>query len=64
MYESQAKDYYANDYRLPKAVAAGIAIDNALKLDYTKGGHTKTHFMIGNYLKYFSYEALIKLKKN
>lgn len=62
MYEAQATEYYANDKRLPKAIAAGIAMDNALKLEYTKGGHTKTHFMMSNYLKYFSYEALQKIK--
>jgi hypothetical protein len=51
----------ANDLSLPtdkkkKATAAGKAMDNALKVSYSKGGTTKCHFMITNYLKYFDYE--------
>jgi hypothetical protein len=59
-YEEQAKKAYANDpeERANKAIAAGRAIDNALELEYTKGGTTNSHFMMSNYLKYFSYEAL------
>ncbi len=59
-YEEQANKAYAKDTyeKLSKAVAAGKAIDNALKTEYSKGGITKSHFMIDNWLKYFSYEAL------
>lgn len=59
-YADQAKIAYSNDTKdkRAKAIAAGVAIDNALKLEYTNGGTTKQHFMMGNYLKYFSYEAL------
>ena len=59
-YEEQAKKAYANDDegKRNKAIAAGRAIDNALNVEYSKGGTTKSHFMMSNYLKYFSYEAL------
>ena len=59
-YEEQAVKAYANDEptKKHKAIAAGRAIDNALKLQYSKGGITKSHFMLSNYLKYFSYESL------
>jgi len=57
-YEEMARIAYANDPKLKKALAAGIAMDNAMKLDRSKGGATNCHFMMDNFLKYFSYEAL------
>lgn len=61
-WEEQARIAYANDAedKRQKAMAAGRAMDNALKLEYGKGGGTKSHFMISNWLKYFSPEALGK----
>lgn len=52
-YEEHAKKIYANssDKVKKKALDAGIAMDNALKKE-------KSHFMIGNYLKYFDYEKI------
>lgn len=58
MYKELAEQYYANHKDYNKALAAGIAMDNALKKDYTIGGSTNTHFMMSNFLKYFSYERL------
>ncbi len=59
-YKDMAIKAYANDdeNKRYKAVSAGTAIDNALKLNYGLGGTTRCHFMMDNYLKYFSYEAL------
>jgi hypothetical protein len=61
-YEDIAKKAYDNDKPevLKKAIAAGKAIDNALKLEYTKGGTTNSHFMMQNYLAYFDYQAMGK----
>lgn len=53
MYESLANKYYANDPRLRKAIAAGRAMDNALKKEYGPEGATRCHFMMDNYLAYF-----------
>lgn len=58
MYENLAKKYYKNHSKYKKALSAGIAMDNALKLHYTKGGHSNCFFMMSNYLKYFDYQAL------
>jgi hypothetical protein len=58
MYKEMAEFYYKNHKDFKKALAAGIAMDNALKLKRSPGGVTKCHFMIENYLKYFSYEKL------
>jgi hypothetical protein len=59
-WQNQAELAYSNDdnSKRSKAIAAGKAIDNALELEYGKGGGTKSHFMTDNWLKYFSYEAL------
>ena len=59
-FHEQAIKAYSQDpeEKQKKAIAAGKAIDNALKVEYSKGGITKSHFMLSNYLKYFSYEAL------
>ena len=57
-YKQMAIDYYINHKDYKKALAAGIAMDNALSKDYTPGGSTNTHFMMSNFLKYFSYERL------
>lgn len=61
-YKQQAETHYKNEPKRSKAIAAGTAMDNALRLEYTKGGHSKCHFMMDNYLKYFTYEALTKQK--
>lgn len=54
-YAEQAIELYPDDeVKRNKAMAAGKAMDNALKLEYTKGGSTKCHFMMSNYLKYFA----------
>ena len=53
-----AHKYYANHAEFKKALAAGTAMDNAMKKDYGIGGGTNTHFMMDNFLKYFSYERL------
>lgn len=58
MYKELAETHYVNHKDYKKALAAGIAMDNALKKDYTTGGSTNTHFMMSNFLKYFSYEKL------
>lgn len=69
-YEQMANKAYSKDSeeKRYKAVAAGKAIDNALKTEYSAGdGTTKSHFMMHNWLKYFSTEALgdrIKLVYN
>lgn len=57
-YSEQADIYYKDHKEYKKAKSAGIAMDNALKMVDSKGGVTNTHFMMGNYLKYFSYERL------
>ena len=62
-FKQQAETFYKGHREKAKAIAAGTAIDNALKLDYTKGGVTHTHFMIDNYLKYFTYERLPQNRK-
>ncbi len=64
MYKELAEKYYKGKSNFRKALSAGIALDNALKLDYTKGGSTNCHFMIDNYLKYFTYEKLNYENKN
>lgn len=65
----QAEIAYANDNeeKRKKAMAAGRAMDNALKKEYSAGndfghgaGRTDCHFMTSNWIKYFSYEALGK----
>ncbi len=61
-YEQKAKLLYASSDKLNKAIAAGKAMDNAMKLEYTPGGATKCHFMIDNYLKYFDYDKIKNLK--
>ena len=43
-----------------KAIDSGILLDNRMKLEYTKGGQTNSHFDCSIYLKYFSFEALLK----
>jgi hypothetical protein len=58
MYKEMAEKHYKDHKDLPKALAAGIAMDNALKKEYGGGGGTKTHFMMDNFLKYFTYERL------
>jgi hypothetical protein len=63
MYKELAKKYYAGHKEFDKAFAAGTAMDNALKLESTKGGHTHCHFMLGNYLKYFVYDRLPENRK-
>lgn len=62
MYKEQAEKYYSNHELYAKAMAAATALDNSLNLDYSKGGISNCHFMMNNYLKYFSYEALTKNK--
>jgi hypothetical protein len=64
LYKELALRYYKDDNRLNKALAAGIAIDNALIIKYTKSGITNSKFLMNNYLKYFTYENLPKLKTN
>jgi hypothetical protein len=63
MYKQMAIEHYANHKDFNKALAAGTAMDNALKKDYTKGGTTNCHFMMDNFLKYFSYERLPENRK-
>jgi hypothetical protein len=58
MYKELAIKYYKNHKEYEKALAAGVAMDNALEKKYSIGGVTKTHFMMNNFLKYFSYERL------
>lgn len=58
MYKEMVLKYYAGHPDFDKAMAAGTAMDNALKKEYGAGGGTRTHFMMDNYLKYFSYERL------
>lgn len=58
MYKEMAVKYYSGHPDFKKALAAGTALDNALKKEYGAGGTTNTHFMIDNYLKYFAYERL------
>lgn len=58
MYKEMAVKYYTGHKDFKKALAAGIAMDNALRKEYGVGGTTRTHFMMSNFLKYFSYEKL------
>lgn len=58
MYKDMAHKYYTGHQDFKKALAAGTAMDNALKKEYGAGGGTDTHFMLSNYLKYFAYERL------
>lgn len=58
MYKELANKYYKNHNLYNKAYSAGVALDNALVVKSTKGGSTKTHFMLDNFLKYFDYEVL------
>lgn len=58
MYKEQAIKYYKGTEKFNKAYAAGVAMDNAMKLG--DGLTTNCHFMMWNYLKYFSYEAIPK----
>lgn len=60
MYKEQAIQYYKDHKLFEKALAAGISLDNSLSLNYTKGGTSNCHFRMNTYLKYFSFEALIK----
>ncbi len=60
-YEQMAIKAYRNDTeeKRHKAIAAGKAIDNACELEHaTESGVTRCHFMLSNWLKYFSSEAL------
>jgi hypothetical protein len=57
-YEAMARKHYAGHRLLNKAIAAGVAMDNAIKKTYSKGGTTNCHFMMDNFLKYFSDEKL------
>ena len=57
-WEIQAELYYSGHSLYKKALSAGIAMDNALKVNYTKGGTTNSHFMNENWLKYFEYSKL------
>jgi hypothetical protein len=61
-WQKQAEIAYSMDAeeKKKKAIAAGKAMDNALKKEYTKGGTTHSHFLTENWIKYFSYEALGK----
>jgi len=63
-YKEKAETLYQNslDKLRNKAIAAGKAMDNAMKLEYSVGGTTNCHFMIDNYLKYFDYEKIKNLK--
>ena len=63
MYKQMALKYYAGHVEFKKALAAGTAMDNALEKSYSIGGTTKTHFMMDNHLKYFSYERLPENRK-
>ena len=58
MYKNLANKYYKKHNLYKKAMAAATALDNALDLNYTKGGTTNSHFMLDNFLKYFDYEVL------
>lgn len=63
MYVELANKYYKGHKDYKKALAAATAMDNALKLEYSKGGTTNCHFMMSNYLKYFDYQRLPKNRK-
>jgi len=52
-FKEKAKELYKDSKILPKAIAAGELIDNRLKKEYTKGGHTNCFFDVANWLKYF-----------
>lgn len=62
-FEKSAHKYYAHcDEKLRnKAIGAGKLIDNRLKCVHSKGGITNCHFDTANYLKYFSFEALVNI---
>lgn len=62
IYVDLAERHYKDHKNYKKALAAATAMDNALTLKYTKDGHTNTHFMLDNYLKYFDYNKLPKSK--
>jgi hypothetical protein len=60
MYEELARKAYANDgdKKRNKAIAAGRAIDNGLKKEYSKGGTTHCRFDAVQYEAFFSEEKL------
>lgn len=58
IYKDMANKFYKGHKDFDKAFAAGTAMDNALTKEYSKGGHSNCHFMLDNFLKYFSYERL------
>ena len=57
-WEINAEIYYSEHALYKKALSAGIAMDNALRVNYTRGGTTNSHFMNDNWLKYFEYSKL------
>lgn len=61
-YVQQANDFYAGHKNFKKALAAGTAMDNSLKI--REGHTTNTHFMMHNFLKYFSFEVLYPIYLN
>jgi hypothetical protein len=65
MYQELAVKAYAQDTpkKRAKAIAAGVAMDNALKLEYTAGGTTHCRFLSDQYEAYFSPEALAHRNK-
>lgn len=63
IYKQMAETHYKGHKNYAKALAAGTAMDNALKKEYSAGGTTNTHFMMTNFLKYFCYERLPENRK-
>ncbi|RZK23517.1 MAG: hypothetical protein EOO43_08385 [Flavobacterium sp.] len=59
MIEATAKKMYQGHHLYKKAVDTGRAIDNALQVQYTKGGTTNSRFLTAMHQKYFSFEAYV-----
>jgi len=60
-YSLMADIFYADSDKLPKAKAAGIAMDNRLNGGYRDSGVSDIRFDAANYEAYFSYEKLSAL---
>lgn len=60
IWERKATIIYKGHRWEDKAVAAGRAMDNALKKEYTKGGTTNCKFLTVQWLKFFDWNVLVR----
>lgn len=62
-YQNIVDEFYRDEDCYYKALASAKNLENSLKVKYNKDGSTNCHFRMNEYLKYFSFEALIKKSK-